>query len=79
MQAIQIKYLAGTKTLPARLKASSHAGAITEVYEYEGVTNQALALAERYIREKQWPVYITGRGVLANSDEVFTIDRKVSE
>lgn len=74
MKAIQIKYLAPTNTKPARLKAFTDAGSITESAN-DGLDShtQALLLVERYIKEKKWNVNIDGFGVLPNGDYVATI------
>ena len=74
MKAIQIKYLSATDTKGSRLKAWTDAGSITEPLDYAlNLDAHALQLAERYIKEQDWGVDVTGFGSLPNGDYVATI------
>lgn len=75
MKAIQIKYLPATNTLGARLKAFTHAGAITvgRDYEFDDRT-QAIRLGLHYCHKYRWPAGQVGFATLPNGDYVMTLN-----
>jgi len=74
MKAIQIKYLGATDTKGARLKAWTDAGTLTVPRDY-GLNSdeQALKLAEQYIKKQDWGSSVGGFGTLPNGDYVVTL------
>jgi hypothetical protein len=74
MKAIQIKYLGATDTKCARLKAWTDAGTLTVPRDYGLNTDeQALQLAEQYIKKQDWGSSVGGFGTLPNGDYVATL------
>jgi len=74
MKAIQIKYLGATNTKGVRLKAWTEAGTLTVPRDYGLNTDeQALQLAEQYIKERDWRSIVSGFGTLPNGDYVATL------
>ena len=74
MKAIQIKYLGATNTKGARLKAWTEAGFLTVSRDYGlDADEQALQLAEQYIKEIGWGSSVGGFGTLPNGDYVATL------
>ena len=74
MKAIQIKYLGATNTKGARLKAWTEAGTLTVPRDYGVNTDeQALQLAEQYIKDRDWGSSVGGFGTLPNGDYVATL------
>lgn len=74
MKAIQIKYLSKTDHKDARLKAWTDAGTLTVPRDYGLDTDeQALQLAEQYIKDRDWGSSVGGFGTLPNGDYVATL------
>jgi len=74
MKAIQIKYLSETDNKGARLKAWTDAGTLTVSRDYGlDADEQALKLAEQYIKKQDWGSSVGGFGTLPNGDYVATL------
>ena len=81
MQAIEVKYLGATNTLPSRWKATASAGSITVSYDYElGIYENALSCATALGNKYGWldNCALQG-GVLANGNYVFTLSQNVRQ
>ena len=75
MKAIQVKHLGPTDTRGSRVKAFVHKNVhVTLSYDYTLTPeNNRLAAAYALIKKLNWPVNISGSGILPNGDEIFTI------
>lgn len=81
MQAIEVKFLAATKTKPPRVKATSGSGVIltrsTLTTDYDSIEKQAYKVAEELATHKlEGHAGIKGCGVLNNGNFVFTLTPK---
>lgn len=76
MKAIQVRYLPATNFKGTRMKAFVEGGhSVTVPYQYEISSDEARAhdVAIELINRLGWNVEITGAGMIANGDYVFTI------
>lgn len=80
MKAIQVKYLGATDFKGSRLKAFVEGGhSVTVPFQYEISSDEARAhdVALELINRLGWDLEITGSGMIANGDYVFTLGAKV--
>lgn len=76
MKAIQVRYLPPTDFKGTRMKAFVEGGeSVTVPFQYEISSDEARAhdVAIELINRLGWNVKITGSGMIANGDYVFTI------